>query len=182
MGDFMHFPPSPSHRFLVNFLFSAEGLGLQLPASKNPLTGRALGAIGRLPVPSVLDVGFQRVSGLSRSLNVTAYSEGGENLRNRYFADKVQHGSLVLERGVMPVTPLSTLFNAQFMSGHMMYVDAIVTLLDFHTTRIPLCNWLISNALPVRWDSGDLDADSNRVLINKLELRYQEMIPMGVRQ
>jgi phage tail-like protein len=147
--------PSVSHRFSATFWF------------------------GRLPVPSILDSSFQRISGLSRELDVTAYSEGGENLRNQYFAGKIQHGSLRLERGVMALTPLSICFNAQLLSGKVMYLDAVITLFDLGP--LPLSNWLITRALPVRWQTGDLDANSNSVLINTMELRYQEMIPLGLK-
>ncbi len=40
---------------------------------------------------------------------------------------------------------------------------------------LPVTVWTISNALPVSWRMGDLDAASNTVLINTLELRYQDM-------
>ncbi|ANB72003.1 phage tail protein [Paraburkholderia phytofirmans] len=149
------FQPATSHRFSVTFW------------------------LDRMPVPSVVDSSFQRIAGLSREWNVSAYSEGGENLRNRYFAEKIQHGSLTLERGVMALTPLSIMVNAQLLTGKVMYLDAVITLFDVDT--LPLCNWLITKALPVRWHTSNLDATSSRVLINTLELRYQEMIPMGVK-
>jgi phage tail-like protein len=149
------YQPSLSHRFAATFWF------------------------GRMSVPNIVDSSFQRISGLTRELNVTSFSEGGENLRNQYFAEKIQHGSLRLERGVMALTPLSIMFNAQLLSGKVMYLDAVITLFDIDD--LPLSNWLITKALPVRWQSGDLDANSNRVLINTMELRYQEMIPLGIK-
>ncbi|CAE6749216.1 hypothetical protein R69927_02084 [Paraburkholderia domus] len=155
MGNPAFFQPSVSHRFAATFWFN------------------------RMPVPSVLDASFQNIAGLSRELNVSAHSEGGENLRNHYFAGKIQHGSLRLERGVMALTPLSIMFNAQLLTGKVMYLDAVITVFD--VDALPLTNWLITKALPVRWHTSDLDATSSRVLINTLELRYQEMIPMGVK-
>jgi phage tail-like protein len=155
MENTAFFQPSVSHRFLVSFWF------------------------GRLPLNSIMDSSFQRISGLDREWDVSAHGEGGENIRNRYLANKIHHGSLKLERGVMALTPLTVIFNAQLLSGKIMYMDAVITLLD--RNRLPLTNWLITKALPVRWQTGDLDANSNRVLINTFELRYQEMIPMGAK-
>jgi phage tail-like protein len=155
MDSAAFFEPSVSHRFTATFWFS------------------------HIPVPSILDVCFQRIHGLSREMGVTEYSEGGENLRNRYFANKIRHGSLVLERGVMPVTPLSLMFNRQLLAGKVTYFNAVISLFD--PALVPLTNWVVMKALPVRWQTGDLDANSNRVLINTLELRYQDMIPLGVR-
>ncbi|APR38209.1 phage tail protein [Paraburkholderia sp. SOS3] len=149
------YQPSVSHRFSVTFWIES------------------------VPVPDIIDASFQRITGLGRELGVTAYSEGGENLRNRFFADKIQHGSLVMERGVMLLTPLSVLFNRQLLGGKVMYLNAVISLFD--PWPLPLTNWVITKALPVRWQTGDLDANSNQVLINTLELRYQDMIPLGAK-
>jgi phage tail-like protein len=182
MENMKYFQPSVSHRFLVNFMFSLGGLGMHSKKSKSKPVSKIAGGANLAPVPNVLDVSFQRVGGLTREVGVSSYSEGGENLRNFYFTEKVTHGSLILERGVMPLTPLGIMFNAQLLGGHAMYVDVIVTLLDFEFNKAPWSNWLIVNALPVSWKTGDLDANSDSVLINTMELRYQEMIPMGIKQ
>src|SRR5271170_1151330 len=99
MNEAAFFEPSVSHRFLTTFWF------------------------GNVPVPSIPDVSFQRIHGLSRQMRVTEYEEGGENLRNRFFVDKVRHGSLVLERGVMIATPLSVMFNTQLVTGKVTYFN-----------------------------------------------------------
>ncbi|MFM0742104.1 phage tail protein [Paraburkholderia xenovorans] len=155
MNNSVVYQPAAAHRFSVTFFF------------------------GRLLVPNILDCAFQSISGLSRELDVSVHSEGGENIRNQYFAGKLQHGSLRLERGVMVLTPLSAMFNWQLTTGKLMYLHAVITLFDLGP--LPLCNWLIVKALPVGWQTGTLDANSNTVLINTLELRYQEMIPLGLK-
>ena len=176
--DFMdYYRPSVSHRFAVFFSFSLSRSG---PAFPGKGLKRLAGGVGTIGIPNVLDSSFQRISGLSRELTVSAYSEGGENRRNRYFSEKVQHAPLILERGVMALTPLSIMFNAQLLGGKPMYLNVIVV--AFGHENVPQTNWLISNALPVRWQTGDLDASSNRVLVNTMELRCQEIIPLGICQ
>ncbi|KWI32626.1 phage tail protein [Burkholderia ubonensis] len=147
------FEPSPSHLFVASFLFQG--------------------------IPSPLDFAFQRISGLSRELNVTSHSEGGENVRNNYLADKIDHGSLVLERGVMTVTPLTGIFEHIMRGGELIYADVVILLLGAYS--LPVASWTLSNALPVRWQTGDFDASTSKVLINTLELRYQEMFGLGVK-
>ncbi|MDR5782022.1 phage tail protein [Caballeronia sp. LZ065] len=150
-----YFEPSTAHHFSVLFV------------------------LNRVPIPDVLDMRFQKVHGLSRELNVMTHNEGGENLRNQYFTEKLSHGSLVLERGVMALTPLTALLSAQFASGKITYLSAVITLL--HPGLMPLTNWLVTKAVPVRWQTGDLNAQGNEVLINTFELRYRDMIPLGVK-
>ncbi|KGM29010.1 phage tail protein [Photorhabdus luminescens] len=145
--------PSVSHRFIASFLFNN--------------------------IPSPLDIAFQRISGLSRELQTTQHSQGGENARNVWLAEKIQHGNLVLERGVMTVTPLTWVFDRVLRGEKAMYADVVIMLLNEHS--IPVASWTLSNALPVRWSTGDLDANSNTVLVNTLELRYQDMRWLGVK-
>ena len=49
----------------------------------------------------------------------------------------------------------------------------MVSLLDEAGT--PVSSWLFINAYPVKWTVSSLDADSNTVVIETLELSYQRM-------
>ncbi|WP_077755582.1 phage tail protein [Shewanella psychrophila] len=150
---------------------------LPIPAIPGiPRTSRRMGpAISvKYPcIPSPVDISFQKISGLSRTLKTTSINEGGENMRNYHLAGKIEHGSLVLERGVMTPTPLTLQFERQFCGEYPSYLNVIIMLLD--NSNVPVTSWFINNALPVSWQSGDLDANSNAILINRLELRYQNM-------
>ncbi|WP_118985800.1 phage tail protein [Photorhabdus sp. CRCIA-P01] len=147
------YTPAVSHRFIASFLFNN--------------------------IPSPLDIAFQRISGLSRELQTSQHSQGGENARNTWLAEKIQHGSLVLERGVMTVTPLTLVFDRVLRGEKAVYADVVIMLLNEHS--LPVASWTLSNALPVRWSTGDFDANSNTVLVNSLELRYQDMRWLGVK-
>ncbi|WP_034947373.1 phage tail protein [Erwinia oleae] len=147
------FVPATSYRFMVNFLFAH--------------------------IPSPMDIAFQRVSGLSRELQVTQHSEGGENARNIWLAEKIQHGSIVLERGVMAVTPLTFQFDRVLRGEQPAWADVVIMLLG--ERNLPVTTWTLSNALPVRWQTGDMDANGSGVMINTLELRYQDMRLLGVK-
>ncbi|WP_148245094.1 phage tail protein [Enterobacter asburiae] len=143
--------PVVAHRFIVNFMFDM------------------------LPAP--LDIAFQRVSGLSRELEVSQVREGGENARNLWLAEKVNYGSLLLERGVMNASILTTQFDRVLRRESTQWANVVILLLN--ENDLPVTTWTLSHALPVRWQVGDLDASSNTVLINSLELRYQDMRLIG---
>ncbi|ROP62298.1 phage tail-like protein [Enterobacter sp. BIGb0383] len=143
--------PVVAHRFTVNFVFNT--------------------------IPAPLDVAFQRISGLSRELEVSQLREGGENIRNLWLAEKVNHGSLLLERGVTNASILTTQFDRVLRRESTQWANVVIMLLN--ESGIPLTTWALSHALPVRWQIGDLDASSNTVLINSLELRYQDMSILG---
>lgn len=145
--------PAVSHRFIVNFLFNNT--------------------------PNPFDIAFQRVSGLSRTLEVSQHREGGENARNLWFAEQVNHGSLVLECGVINASPLTQHFDFILRRKSTQWANVVIMLLNEKAS--PVTTWTLSHALPVRWQMGDLDANSNTVLINTLELRYQDMCMEGTK-
>lgn len=131
------------------------------------------------PFSLFVDAAFQNISGLSRELGVEPLSEGGENCRNSYLATKVSHGSLILERGVMTVTPMAAQFEHMMRGGTPVYCNVFIHLLN--DMLVPVANWGISNALPVSWKTDTFDASSSKVLINTIELRYQEMFWLGAK-
>ncbi|MGV3345416.1 phage tail protein [Enterobacteriaceae bacterium LUAb1] len=145
--------PAVSHRFIVNFLFNNHA--------------------------SPFDIAFQRIVGLSRTLEVSQHREGGENVRNLWLAGEVNHGSLVLERGVINASPLTLQFDRVLRRESTQWANVVIMLLN--ECAVPVTAWTLSQALPVRWQMGDLDATSNSVLINTLELRYQDMRILGVK-
>ncbi|CBW75291.1 unnamed protein product [Mycetohabitans rhizoxinica HKI 454] len=63
----------------------------------------------------------------------------------------------------------------QFSDG----LTAIIMLLDEH--NLPISSWTLTGVVPIRWQVGDLDASSNTVLINTMELAYHRMRWLGVR-
>ncbi|WP_338911607.1 phage tail protein [Mycetohabitans rhizoxinica] len=63
----------------------------------------------------------------------------------------------------------------QFSDG----LTAIIMLLDEHD--LPISSWTLTGVVPIRWQVGDLDASSNTVLINTMELAYHRMRWLGVR-
>jgi phage tail-like protein len=70
-------------------------------------------------------------------------------------------------------------FNDVLSEFHSRYADVVIILLNH--LSVPVCSWTVSRALPVKWHMGDLDANSNAILINTLELNYSEMHWLGVK-
>jgi phage tail-like protein len=147
------FEPSVSHRFLTTLFFK--------------------------DIPSPLDIRFQRISGLGRELSGSERREGGDNVGSLYLPERVKHTPLVLERGVMVLTPLTMFFNDVLSNFDAQYADLVIMLLNHQS--LPICSWTVSDALPVNWQTGELDATSNTVLINRLELAYSDMQWLGAR-
>lgn len=124
-------------------------------------------------IPNPIDLRFQRVSGISTEMQLDTINEGGENLYSHRMPKKMNYNNLVLERGYVagPIpSPLNIEFNATFSLFKFNPSDVLVTL--FNDEGIPIGGWLFLKAYPVKWSVSDLDAQSNSVAIDTMELAY----------
>lgn len=124
-------------------------------------------------VPNPLDIRFQKVSGLSADLSLETLQEGGENLYTHRLPDRVGYGNLVLERGMVVGSPLNIEFNVALSVFEFLPSNVIVTL--FNEDSVPVSAWLFIRAFPVKWSTSDLDASTESVVIDTLELAYARM-------
>ncbi len=124
-------------------------------------------------IPNPLDTMFQKVSGLGSSVETATITEGGQNLYTQALPKKVKYENLVLERGMVVGSPLVVEFNTTMSLFKFCPSNVLVTLFD--NTRIPIAGWLCMKAFPVKWSVSGLDATSNTVVIEHMELTYQRM-------
>lgn len=162
------FEPAVGYRFVVSCFFRPAGTGV------SGLLGTAM----RL-IPSPLDFRFQRVSGIQRQVETSSFRQGGDNVATVFLPDRITHGNLVLERGVMTLSPLTIAF-ADAMSRFKTHpCDVTVSLLNH--LSLPVSTWTFVNAIPVSWRTGDLDASTSSIVVNSLELAYREMHFLGIK-
>lgn len=129
-------------------------------------------------VPNPIDIRFQRVSGLSATIETTTVNEGGQNLYTHRLPRKVGYGNLTLERGFVIGSPLNIEFNLAMSLFQFAPSNVMITLLAADAT--PLAAWLFLKAYPVRWATADLSASEDKVLIDTLELSYTSMQALRV--
>jgi phage tail-like protein len=130
-------------------------------------------------VPNPLDIRFQRVSGITTTVETTEIKEGGENLFMYHLPNRVTYDNLVLERGMVTGgSPLSLEFNAAM--GFMQFLPGNVLVMLLNHLDIPTASWLFQHAYPVKWSTSDLDANQNSVVIDTLELKYSRLQRVGV--
>ncbi len=124
-------------------------------------------------IPNPIDILFQKVSGLGSTVSIKKVEEGGQNLYSHRLPERIEYENLVLERGVVVGSPLVVEFNVAMSLFKFSPSNALVTLLD--DSSIPISAWLFMNAYPVRWTVSPLDATSNTVVVETMELAYQRM-------
>lgn len=155
--DFMDPNPVLSHRFGVTFF--AGGL-----------------------IPNPIDFRFQKVRGINTEVQLETISEGGQNLHRYHLPNQINYNNLTLERGVVSpivsrvsptelLSPLNLEFNNTFSRFQFTPSNVLITLFK-NDQGIPAASWLFFKAYPVKWSVSDLDATSNSVLIDTMELAY----------
>ena len=130
-------------------------------------------------IPNPIDIRFQKVSGFSASIETSSLDEGGENVSSGFrFPEKVNYENLRLERGLALLSPLNREFD-QAMTDLKLRPSNVLVIL-FGETGIPFAAWLFRKAYPVKWSMTDLDANSSQLVIETMELAYQEFKPFRI--
>lgn len=124
-------------------------------------------------VPNPLDTRFQKVSGLSTSVETATVNEGGQNLHSHPLPRRGKTGSLRLERGFVVGSLLHAELHAAMSAFQFVPANVMVTLLDEQAA--PIAAWMFFKAFPVSWATADLDASQDKVLIDTIELAYASM-------
>ena len=118
---------------------------------------------------------FSAVSGLSMSVDVETYQEGGENNYEHKFPGRVTWENLVFKRGITNDNNLFNWFELTVGPGFMLTdsftrATAGVTMLSANGKR--LRSWVIQDAFPVRWKGPDFDANNDEVPTEELEVAH----------
>ncbi|EFL92036.1 putative phage tail protein [Candidatus Regiella insecticola LSR1] len=123
--------------------------------------------------PNLVDMRFQKVSGLSLEIKTHKIQEGGNNVGHAVLPSGVRATTLRLERGMVLLSPLNTEFNSTLSFFQFNPCHVMVTLLN--ETCLPTAAWLFLNAFPTGWQCSDLDANANAIMIDTFELAYQRL-------
>ncbi|NEQ32298.1 MAG: phage tail protein [Leptolyngbya sp. SIO4C5] len=121
-------------------------------------------------LPNLLDIRFQRVSGITSTIEATEVREGGENLFSHRLPTRVTYDNLVLERGMVIGSALNVEFNVAMSTLRFQPGNVLVALLN--AKDIPIAAWLFQKTYPVKWSVSDLDANQSAVVIDTMELAY----------
>jgi phage tail-like protein len=125
-----------------------------------------------LPGAGDSDMRFREVSGLSAELEEETYNEGGENRFVQKLPVRARYPDLVLKRGLLTSSVVRRWCQEAIQNLDIQPVTVWVTLLnDAHE---PLQTYTVVNAWPKKWSVSDFNAESGEVVVESLELAYQQ--------
>ncbi len=117
---------------------------------------------------------FKEVTGLSTEIETESVKEGGVNEFTHLLPKQVKHGNLSLKRAMNPISSSDVSWIKEVLEGDFSVPiiprDIVVNLLGSEGT--PIYTWTCTNAYPVKWQIGNLDSQSNTILIETIEFAY----------
>jgi phage tail-like protein len=114
--------------------------------------------------------GFTEVSGLESELQTTDYHEGGVNGYVHRLPVNANPANLVLKHGL---TASSSLWNWFDNAARGVIQRRNGTIMLLNRRQIPVMWWNFRNALPVRWTGPTLEARSDEVGFESIELAHE---------
>ena len=126
----------------------------------------------RVTIPGIpSQIGFQKVSGLSKEVNVIEYDESAFEYTHK-LPGKTKFGEVTMERGM-------------FSDSSMLDQMKVIQNPDYRTTMIVQLmdrfgnvqrTWKLAEAWISKWEGSDLDAISDDVAIETITVQYEYML------
>jgi phage tail-like protein len=147
--------------------------------NKALITGSTLSLVGHDPYMSynfaveiggVVVGGFSEVSGLSSQIDLESYEEGGLNNFVHKFPKHTTYPNLILSRGLVKIDLFYMWYEAT-SQGLIQLLNGTVLLLN--SRQIPVMWWTFKKAYPVKWEGPQLNASSDDIAVEKIELVHQ---------
>jgi phage tail-like protein len=126
-----------------------------------------------LEIEGVTEAGFSEVSGIVNETEVIEYREGGDKVNSpRKLPGLTKYSNLTLKRGV---TADNSLWNWRktVIDGAVERRNGSIILLD--ASRAEILRWNFFNGWPCKWEGPTLNAKSNEVAIETLEIAHERL-------
>jgi phage tail-like protein len=121
--------------------------------------------------PSDQDVRFSEVSGLSLEVGTEEIAEGGENRFVQKYPTRPKYPELLLKRGLLTSSEIVKWVMSCVEDLNVQPKNVDVKLLN--EEHQPLLTWHVVKAYPTKWAVSDLNASSNTIVVESLQLYYQ---------
>ena len=150
------------------------------PELDDPLMGFRFGVffLGSIGLSHPLDFRFQEVSGLDIKLELKRIDAKGQGDISFRLPEKKVFSNLVLKRGMPSHSSLRTEIQSDLLNTKSVARDVLVSILD--ENALPLNSWLFKRAYPVQWSLSSLNANTNQVIIETMELSFDTFQPFSI--
>lgn len=124
-------------------------------------------------IDGLVVAGFKECSGLSASIEIETYKEGGVEYTEHKLPKAVKFNNLVLKKGVTE-SPFLWLWFASVVAGIVLPHIIFVVLMGPDGSEKK--RWSFIGAYPVKWDGPQLNAESASVAIESIEFVHNGFV------
>jgi len=124
-------------------------------------------------IDGVTVAGFSECSGLSTETDAAEYRTGAEDITVRKLPGLVKYSNITLKRGFTQSKELWQ-WRKQVLDGKTQRRSGTVTLLD--EARKPAIRWNFREGWPRKLDGPTLNAKTNEVAIETLEIAHEGLV------
>ena len=160
-------------------------------------TAAAVGAAAIGAASAVISGSFAEVNGLNAEIETEDYREGGRNTGPHKFIKWGKYPNLVFKRGVTPNPDLWDWYYQVLYGGkNVLRKNGLIVLTDRGAgatagaassplpalpglSRFPIAVWTFSNGLPEKVQGPGLNAKSNEIAIETLEIAHEGLTRLG---
>jgi len=121
----------------------------------------------RVEIDGIAVAGFSEVEIAPTTTDVVEYREGTDPAHLRKLPGLTKFGNVTLKRGVTASLELSQ-WHRQIATGQIQRRNVAIVVLD--GAGLDVARFVVTNAWPVKYDPGDLNAKGNDVFVEILEL------------
>lgn len=123
----------------------------------------------RLEIDGIQTAGFSEVSIAPTTTDVVEYREGTDPAHVRKLSGLTKFGNVTLKRGATGSLELFS-WHKQIVSGQLAANRKKVVIVVQDESGADQARYVVSEAWPIKYDAGDLNAKGNDVFIETLEL------------
>lgn len=125
-------------------------------------------------IAGIQEARFTECSGFEMKIDVEEYKEGGLNGYVHKLPGRQSHSNITLKRGVVASIELWSWLQRLTAATAKADEKKNMSVVLYDVTGAEKLRWNLIKAFPVKWNSPSMQTDQSNVLVESLELAFQE--------
>lgn len=138
------------------------------------ITDPWLGFSFAVEISGIQEARFTECSGFEAKLDVEEYKEGGMNDYVHKLPGRRSFSNLTLKRGVISSVELWDWLHRVTTKSQKKDEKKNMSVVLYNAKAEEVLRWNLIGAYPIKWSTPSLQTDQSSVLVESLELAYQE--------
>lgn len=125
-------------------------------------------------IAGIQDAWFTECSGFEVKVDVEEYKEGGLNEYIHRLPGRQSYGNVTLKRGVCDSIELYEWLTALTAASGKNQEKKNISVVMYNGKNEERLRWNLIAAYPIKWNTGSMQSEQSSIVIESLELTYQE--------